>query len=96
MIAGGPRGFENSGDQNFGSFEARFSSMFKTPQFLPPPEPFIASTKTYPSRTTTGTGTSNLSNQDERGIRFVPKKSGQWKSKKAVAAPTVSNHLNHH
>merc|ERR1711962_776339 len=61
----GQRGYEHSGDS--GSFEARFSSMFKTPQFLPPPEPFIASTKTYPSRNT-GQSTSNNYNTDERGI----------------------------
>lgn len=66
LIAGGPRGSDNSGDQNFGSFEARFSSMFKTPQFLPPPEPFIASTKTYPSRTTTGTVVNRGSNNMKR------------------------------
>ena len=86
----GPRGFDNAGDQNSGSFEARFSSMFKTPQFLPPPEPFIASTKTYPSRNTTGTSTStNNYNNEERGITFVTTKSGQRKSRKSVPAPTV-------
>lgn len=62
----GPRGFDNAGDQNSGSFEARFSSMFKTPQFLPPPEPFIASTKTYPSRNTTGTIVNRGSNNMKR------------------------------
>ena len=86
----GPRGFDNSGDQSCGSFEARFSSMFKTPQFLPPPEPFIASTKTYPSRNTSGTSTStNNYNNEDRGITFVKTKSGQRKSRKTVPAPTV-------
>ena len=83
---GGPGG----GDQNYGgSFEARFASMFKTPQFLPPPEPFIATTKTYPSKNTTGTSTVTKYNQDDRGLTFVHSKSKQWKSRKAVAAPTI-------
>ena len=86
----GQRGFDNSGDQSSGSFEARFSSMFKTPQFLPPPEPFIASTKTYPSRNTTGTSTStNLYTNADRGITFVKTKSTQRKSRKNIPAPTI-------
>ena len=63
--------------------------MFKTPQFLPPPEPFIATTKTYPSKNTTGTSTDNKYNQDDRGLTFVHSKSKQWKSRKAAAAPDV-------
>ena len=64
--------------------------MFKTPQFLPPPEPFIATTKTYPSKNTTGTtSTDNKYNQDDRGLTFVHSKSKQWKSRKAAAAPTI-------
>merc|ERR1719414_2570568 len=78
----GQRGYEHSGDS--GSFEARFSSMFKTPQFLPPPEPFIASTKTYPSRNT-GQSTSNNYNTDERRISIVER--APRKSRKAVPAP---------
>lgn len=60
---GGP----GQGDQNYGgSFEARFASMFKTPQFLPPPEPFIATTKTYPSKNTTGTMVNRGANNMKR------------------------------
>ena len=36
----------NSGE----TFESRFSHMFKSPQYLPPPEPFTQCAKTYPSR----------------------------------------------
>ena len=32
------------------TFESRFANMFKTPQYLPPPEPFTQCAKTYPSR----------------------------------------------
>ncbi len=32
------------------SFESRFGGRFKTPQFLPPPEPFTGCPKTYPSK----------------------------------------------
>lgn len=34
------------------SFELKFASRFKTLQFLPPPEPFSGSQKTYPSKQT--------------------------------------------
>jgi hypothetical protein len=42
----------NSSSSNSGSetFEARFQHRFKTPQFLPPPEPYTDCAKTYPSR----------------------------------------------
>ena len=72
------------GDQHSGSFEARFSSMFKTPQFLPPPEPFIASSKTYPSRTTQSTFNNN---NDGRGISVVQK--APKKSRKTAPAPRI-------
>merc|ERR1719411_438997 len=36
----------NSGE----TFESRFAHMFKSPQYLPPPEPFTQCAKTYPSR----------------------------------------------
>ena len=59
--------------------------MFKTPQFLPPPEPFIASTKTYPSRNT-GQSTFN-NNNDGRGISVVQKV--PKKSRKTAPAPRI-------
>lgn len=42
----------NSSSSNSGgeTFEARFQHRFKTPQFLPPPEPYGNCAKTYPSR----------------------------------------------
>lgn len=59
---------QNSGDQYCGTFEGRFSSMFKTPQFLPPPEPFAASAKTYPSRNTGG----NMGNRGSSAVKRAP------------------------
>ena len=32
------------------TFESRFANLFKSPQYLPPPEPFTQCAKTYPSR----------------------------------------------
>ena len=34
--------------------KVRFHDKFKAPEFLSPPEPFIATTKTYPSKTFQG------------------------------------------
>ena len=82
---------QNSADQYSGTFEGRFSSMFKTPQFLPPPEPFTASAKTYPSRNTGGNSTLNsINNYEGREITFVKENAKQWKSRKAVAAPKAA------
>eukprot|EP00094_Tigriopus_californicus_P007331 TCALIF_07056-PA protein Name:"Similar to vrp1 Verprolin (Schizosaccharomyces pombe (strain 972 / ATCC 24843))" AED:0.07 eAED:0.11 QI:644/0.83/0.85/1/0.5/0.42/7/0/483 len=46
-------GYNSSASSNSGgeSFEQRFQNRFKTPQFLPPPEPYVGVTKTYPSKT---------------------------------------------
>ena len=45
------RSFSSSSSNSGGeTFEARFQHRFKTPQFLPPPEPFTNCAKTYPSR----------------------------------------------
>ena len=82
---------QNSADQYSGTFEGRFSSMFKTPQFLPPPEPFTASAKTYPSRNTGGNSTlNNINNYEGREITFLTENPKQWKSRKAFAAPKAS------
>ena len=52
----------NSGGE---TFEARFQHRFKTPQFLPPPEPFTNCAKTYPSRSA-----SNLQ-QSEWNFKYI-------------------------
>lgn len=52
---GGAGGYSNpapSGSAGGDSFEARFSSKFKSMQFLPPPEPFSRCQKSYPSKNT--------------------------------------------
>jgi len=41
----------NSSNSGGETFESRFASRFKNPQFLPPPEPFTQCQKTYPSKT---------------------------------------------
>jgi len=48
---GNSSGYSSSSNNSGGdSFEARFQSKFRTPQFLPPPEPFSGGAKTYPSK----------------------------------------------
>ena len=42
--------FENANDSNEKEFAARFVRRFTTPQILPPPQPFAALEKTYPSK----------------------------------------------
>ena len=45
-------GYNSSASSTGESFESRFFSRFKAPQFLPPPEPFSGCQKTYPSKST--------------------------------------------
>ena len=54
-------GYNSSASSNSGgeSFEARFQHRFKTPQFLPPPEPYANIAKTYPSRSAAAAANSN-------------------------------------
>jgi len=45
-------GYNSSTSSTGESFESRFSSRFRGIQYLPPPEPFSGSQKTYPSKNT--------------------------------------------
>ena len=47
---GGGAGGNGSSSHTGETFESRFSNLFKSPQYLPPPEPFTQCAKTYPSR----------------------------------------------
>merc|ERR1719220_2200190 len=47
---GGVAGGNGSSSHTGETFESRFSNLFKSPQYLPPPEPFTQCAKTYPSR----------------------------------------------
>ena len=64
----------NSGSE---SFESRFASRFKSPQFLPPPEPFSQCPKTYPSKTQQQQGQRTLADSS-RMIAVVDRSGRNW------------------
>ena len=47
---GNGNGDRGGGSHHGETFESRFANLFKSPQYLPPPEPFTQCAKTYPSR----------------------------------------------